>query len=308
MVNRKIVICSESLRLPRVATSPDEKFSIDSEAIIGLLKNNIEALQAGSIGIEAAGFGGKDEFMKEVPFFVLSKFAEYRHRNQAIEIFIIAVRDADTSDGKKISGIRRKLADKIRKLIGAQEFNRVHIMFAVQAIEAWILADEQKLNEYLGVTNKVKHINEPEKSSIPNKSCRIFSCNVAENIRRNSCKICCLSFRFPNSGAASISMSFTPVCKRSWKEQRHHHHNHTRNPNFTPSNEVHSDRNIWPPRRSSTRLIMTPSVPLAIVSGLPLRRAYEKLVSILIGWRGSISNLAPISGPQNSRPKPLLLT
>jgi len=170
MVNRKIVICSESLRLPRVAASPDEKFSIDSEAIIGLLKNNIEALQAGSIGIEAAGFGGKDEFMKEVPFFVLSKFAEYRHRNQAIEIFIIAIRDADTSDGKKISGIRRKLTDKIRKLIGAQEFNRVHIMFAVQAIEAWILADEQKLNEYLGVTNKVKHINVPEKIEHPKQA------------------------------------------------------------------------------------------------------------------------------------------
>jgi hypothetical protein len=77
------------------------------------------------------------------------------------------LRDSDTNDGKKIASIRRKLADKIKKLIQEQKSGRVHILFAVQAIEAWVLAEAQKLNEYLGVTNKVKHINEPEKIDNP---------------------------------------------------------------------------------------------------------------------------------------------
>jgi hypothetical protein len=46
-------------------------------------------------------------------------------------------------------------------MITEQEFNRVHVMVAVQAIEAWVLADEQNLNKYLE-TNKVKHVNNPE--------------------------------------------------------------------------------------------------------------------------------------------------
>lgn len=174
MVKRKIVICSESLRLSKAPTTQNEKYSIDGEAVIGLLKTNVEALRTGLAGIEAAGFGGKDEFMSDVPYFVLSKFAEYRHRSNEFELFIIALRDSDTNDSKKISGIRRKLADKIKKLIGVQEFNRVHIMFAVQAIEAWVLADEQKLNEYLKVTNKAKHINEPEKIDNPKQVVQNF--------------------------------------------------------------------------------------------------------------------------------------
>jgi hypothetical protein len=38
------------------------------------------------------------------------------------------LRDSDTNDGKKIASIRRKLADKIKKLIQEQEFGRVHIL------------------------------------------------------------------------------------------------------------------------------------------------------------------------------------
>jgi hypothetical protein len=132
-----------------------------------LLKNSLVTLQSDQVGIEAVGFGGKDEFMKAVSYFVLSKFAEYRHLSNGVELFIIALRDSDTYDGKRISALRRKLVDKIKKLIGEQEFQRVHVMFAVQAIETWLLADEQKLNECLGVTNKVKHENEPEKIDNP---------------------------------------------------------------------------------------------------------------------------------------------
>jgi len=64
MVKRKIVICSESLRLPKRHSEQDEKYSIDGEAIIDLLKNNLATLQSGQVAIEAVGFGGKDEFMK----------------------------------------------------------------------------------------------------------------------------------------------------------------------------------------------------------------------------------------------------
>ncbi len=64
--------------------------------------------------------------------------------------------------------MRRQLIDKIKKLsIKRNEIQCVHIMFAVQAIDAWLLADEQKLNEHLGVTNKIKHENEPEKIKHP---------------------------------------------------------------------------------------------------------------------------------------------
>lgn len=167
MVKRKIFLCSESLGLAQLPGQPPQKYSADGEAIIDLLKNNMEALREGVVEIEAIGFGGKSKFMEKVPNFVKNKFAEYRLRHDEVEIFVIALRDADTDDGKKISGIRRKLADKIKKLIQEQEFGRVHIMFAVQAIEAWILADEQKLNEYLRVTNKAKRINEPEKVDNP---------------------------------------------------------------------------------------------------------------------------------------------
>ncbi len=50
---------------------------------------------------------------------------------------------------QKIAGFRRQLGNQICKAIRNQEFDRVHILFAVQAIEAWILADEHKVNEYL---------------------------------------------------------------------------------------------------------------------------------------------------------------
>jgi len=162
MVKRKIIICSESLRLPQSSPASVEKFSIDGEAIIGLLKSNLKTLNTKLVEIEAVGFGGKAEFMAELPFFVMSKFAEYRHVSEGLRIFILALRDSDTNNTNKVSGIRRKLADKIKKMIKEHEFNRVHILFAVQAIEAWILADEQKVNEYLGVTNKIKHVNDPE--------------------------------------------------------------------------------------------------------------------------------------------------
>lgn len=162
MVKRKIILCSESLRLERKPPRPDEKLSVDGRAIIGLLKNHVEALRTGRVEIEAIGFGGKTKFMKDVPFFVENKFAEYRRHAGAVEIFIIALRDADTSDSKKISEIRNQLKDKIRKLISPNAFKRVHVNFAVQAIEAWVLADEKRLNEYLKVSNKVKHENAPE--------------------------------------------------------------------------------------------------------------------------------------------------
>lgn len=166
MVKRRIILCSESLRVATGHPKPEPQYSIDAQAIIGLLKNNFQTLKNEQVEIEPRGFKGKDDFMKKVPALVKDTFETFRYRRHEFEIFFIALRDTDTNDGRKIAGIRRKLAEKIKKLIGAQEFQRVHIMFAVQAIEAWVLADEQKLNEYLGVTNKAKHENEPEK--IPN--------------------------------------------------------------------------------------------------------------------------------------------
>jgi len=173
MVKRKIILCSESRGLMQSPIKPPEKYSIDGEAISGLLKNNIAALETESLEIEAIGFNGKDAFMEKVPTFVKNKFAEFRHRSQEVEVFIIALRDSDTSDGKKIAGLRQKLINKIKKLIGEREFQRVHIMFAVQTIEAWILADEKELNKYLEVTNKAKRESEPEK--IDNPTCKRLS-------------------------------------------------------------------------------------------------------------------------------------
>lgn len=174
MVKRKIILCFESRGLIQSPIKPPEKYSIDGEAIIGLLKSNIAALETESLEIEAIGFNGKDAFMERVPTFVKNKFAEFRHRSQEIEVFIIALRDSDTSDGKKIAGLRQKLTNKIKKLIGEQEFQRVHIMFAVQAIEAWILSDEKELNKYLEVTNKAKRESEPEKIDNPKQIVKNF--------------------------------------------------------------------------------------------------------------------------------------
>ncbi len=47
-------------------------------------------------------------------------------------------------------------------------------MFAVQTIEAWILADEKELNKYLGVTNKAKRESEPEKIDNPKQIVKNF--------------------------------------------------------------------------------------------------------------------------------------
>jgi len=167
-VRRKIIICSESLKSSKPTESLLEKYSVDGEAIAGLLSNNVPALRQGEIEIKAVGFNGKAEFMREVPLFVFSKIKEYRHYNQPVQLFIIALRDSDSSESRKIAGMRRQLIEKIkRRKIKKDEFERVHIMFAVQAIEAWVLADEQRLNDYLGVTNKVKHENDPEQIANP---------------------------------------------------------------------------------------------------------------------------------------------
>ena len=63
--------------------------------------------------------------------------------------------------------MRRQLVDKIKRVTTVLESGRVHIMFAVQAIEAWILADERMLNKYLGMARSVKHENEPEQIDNP---------------------------------------------------------------------------------------------------------------------------------------------
>jgi hypothetical protein len=162
MVKRRITLCSESLRIGKGSISRYEKYSYDGNAVVGLLKNNIDALKNDQVGIDAIGFGGKDELFKKIPQFVKDKIAEFHNRPDPIETFIIVLRDSDTNDSKKISALRRKISDKIRRVIGERDFARVRISFAVQAIEAWILADELKLNEYLGVTNKVKRHNDPE--------------------------------------------------------------------------------------------------------------------------------------------------
>jgi len=167
MVKRKITLCSESLRFGRGSRNPYVKYSYDGEAIIELLKKHIETLKNEQVAIEAIGFGGKEQFMQKIPRFVKDELAEYRHRGGEIEVFIIVLRDSDTNDSRKISALRRKLTDGIKKFIGERKLQRVYVMFAVQAIEAWILADEQKLNEYLGVTNKAKHENAPEKIENP---------------------------------------------------------------------------------------------------------------------------------------------
>lgn len=166
-MKRKIILCSESLKSSKPAESTLEKYSVDGEAIAGLLSNNVPALQKGEVEIKAVGFNGKTEFMREVPLFVLSKIKEYRQYKQQVQLFIITVRDSDTSESRKIATMRRQLTDKIKRLkIRKDELERVHLMFAVQAIEAWVLADAQRLNDYLGLSNKVKHENDPE--MIPN--------------------------------------------------------------------------------------------------------------------------------------------
>ncbi len=168
MVKPKIIICSESRKSVK---SPDRfmhKFSADGQALAGLLKNNFTVLQREEIEIEAVGFNGKTAFMRELPLFVFSKFAEYRHRNGDAKLFIIALRDADTDDAGKIAEMRRQIIDKIKKLsLKRSEIQCVHVMFAVQAIEAWLLADDQQLNDHLGVMNKIKHENNPEKIKHP---------------------------------------------------------------------------------------------------------------------------------------------
>ncbi len=167
-MKHKIILCSESLKPSKPKESTLEKYSVDGEAIAGLLGNNILALKERRVEIQAVGFNGRTEFMREVPRFVLNKIKEYRYYAQPVQLFIVAVRDSDSNETKKINATRRQLLDKLKKLrLKKDEFERIHLLFAVQAVEAWLLADEQKLNEYLGVTNKAKHENDPEAIANP---------------------------------------------------------------------------------------------------------------------------------------------
>ncbi len=76
MVKPKIILCSESRKRTKSSDRFLEKYSTDGDAISGLLKNNFAALQKERVEIEAVGFNGKTAFMRELPFFVLSKFEE----------------------------------------------------------------------------------------------------------------------------------------------------------------------------------------------------------------------------------------
>jgi len=78
MVTKRIILCSESLRdLPaRARTNTGEKFSYDSQAIIDLLKNLLPEIDEEYVKIEPIGFGGKDNFRKQVPRFTRDKFKE----------------------------------------------------------------------------------------------------------------------------------------------------------------------------------------------------------------------------------------
>jgi len=120
MVKRKIVLFSESLRITPTPRTSNHKFSIDGEAVAALLKKNIKALEGGQVEIEAVGFAGKNEFMEKVANAVKNKFAEFQHRRD-VQVFIITLRDSDTSEGKKIAGLRRQIAEKIRKKIGKEK-------------------------------------------------------------------------------------------------------------------------------------------------------------------------------------------
>ncbi len=166
MVRRRITLCSESLRVGKGSISRYQKYSYDGNAVVGLLRNNIGSLKNDQVEIEAVGFGGKEELVKKIPKFVRDKLAEV-HQSDPIEIFIVVLRDSDTHDNRKIYALRQKISDRIRRTIGEQDFERVRILFAVQSIEAWVLADEQKLNEYLMVTNKAKYENDPESLTNP---------------------------------------------------------------------------------------------------------------------------------------------
>lgn len=161
MVKKKIIICSESLREETADSKFEEKYSYDSEAVIRLLKNNIDELGKEIVDTEPIGFGGKEKLFEDFPGFVESKFAEFRYRKD-VEIYIVVIIDADTRDGRKISGKRKQLENKVKKLLSEAEFDRIKIIFAVQAIEAWILAEEKGLNAYLNTPGKVKHENNPE--------------------------------------------------------------------------------------------------------------------------------------------------
>lgn len=168
MVKKRIILCSESLRdLPaRIRSNTGEKFSYDSQAIIDLLKNNIPEIEEENVKIEPIGFGGKENFRKQVPRFTRDKFAEYRHRTDE-KIYIVALMDSDTNDGNKIGGKKRQISNRVKELISQEEFTRFKMAFSVQAIEAWVLADEKSLNSILGTRGKVKHVNSPEEIEMP---------------------------------------------------------------------------------------------------------------------------------------------
>ncbi|MGH7496590.1 MAG: DUF4276 family protein [bacterium] len=163
---RKIIFCSESLRDNTQPSKPAEQFSIDAEAILRLFKNNFEALRNNAIESGTIGFEGKKQFMQDLPVVVRNTFAGYRHAAQQLELFVIAVSDSDTGDEAAIENIHKSLAEEIERRISTAEFQRVKIVFAVQAIEAWILADERTLNVQLE-QNKAKHENDPEKIDFP---------------------------------------------------------------------------------------------------------------------------------------------
>lgn len=180
MVKRRIILFSESLRLGHTVPQAIEQYSADARAVAQLLKNNITALQQDEIEIEPRGFNGKKEFMAKLPIAVRDSFETFRHRSDEFEIFVVALSDSDTNDKSKITKIRRQLFRKIDHMLSERERARVHVMFAVQAIEAWVLADAQRLNEYLGVSNKAKHENEPEKIENPKQIVK----NLFEQSRR----------------------------------------------------------------------------------------------------------------------------
>ena len=101
MVRRKIVLCTESLRITRAVSQQPEQYSYDGRAVIRLLKNSIDSLRSGAVEIVPVGFEGKNQFMKELPLVVRNTFATYRHLHDSVEVFVIALRDSDTCEGKR---------------------------------------------------------------------------------------------------------------------------------------------------------------------------------------------------------------
>jgi hypothetical protein len=103
------------------------------------LQNLIRKIIPSEDTIEAHDFKDKYRFMRDLAFRCKVKTQEYPHGGQ-ISLHIFAIRD---SDGENIDGLKNRIIASFKdKQISEEDIRAIHIHFAVQEIEAWILADK----------------------------------------------------------------------------------------------------------------------------------------------------------------------